>query len=116
MDANTTGAVMKKKPARRLPAANPANDHWNAVCAMDRPLTSVERLVDMLCFFAVGIDEETEGLALQEVLFTIKGHLDVIRETRGMLFHGLHPYPTAAAKRRVVKLSRQLARKGKRHG
>jgi hypothetical protein len=93
---------------------SPAHKQWHAVCALERPITSIDRLVHMLCYFAEALDDQDQGVALQEVLYIIKGHLELIRETRGQLFHDLHPAPEAGRRVRRRARRRELAMQKKR--
>src|SRR5688572_20148721 len=86
-NSNRKGA--RKRP--HSPASKSANQLWREVCSMERPVTSIENLVNMLCYFAEALDDQDQGVALQEVLYGIKGHLSAVKETRGRLFEALHP-------------------------
>ncbi len=109
---------MKKKPARNrkggaqapsLPAPNPANKLWREVCSMEQPLTSIENFVNMLCYFSESLDDQDQGLAVQELLFGIKGHLGTVKATRGRLFHAMHPAPELGRRMRARAKRREAA-------
>lgn len=55
---------------------------------MERPLVAIERYGNMLCFFAEHL-EETEGLALQQVVNAMQAEAELITKLRTYILDGL---------------------------